>query len=179
MKYISSHTEFILEASERWLDTGRVKPQQSYNQWSKIPDPGPDGKYNDQLRIDNTLKYEILKFIYKGGLTGVSYTDILRHVFKTHRNKEYNYKEDRGYYSGLISGTTGIKGILPTYCKKNDNKKWVLDNNILVDHFNDLKEEGILDVPYVEHKAKELGIEDDVELFREWGILGDVVNKKY
>ena len=46
----------------------------------------------------------------------------------------------------------------------------------MIDHFNDLKEKGDLDLPWEEQEAKKAGMDDlDIGMFSEFGILKDVV----
>jgi hypothetical protein len=167
---VLTYQEFIAE-SKRWIDTGDKKVRASWYNRS------PDETVEDRMRIDDTQKYLILKFIYKSGHQGVRYTDIIKFILEDLKGETYDYKIHRGYYASNLSGTWRDGGILPSYCTKNDNGKWVLSNSKLIDHFNDLKETGALEDTYVERRAREEGMDQsDINMYRELDILDDLIH---
>lgn len=80
-------------------------------------------------RSKDKIAYRVLEFIYKSGEKGRSYTDIVKFIVSL-KGKEYNWKEDRGYWAtnllvygggrrpyGFQSERSG-GGLLQTYCDK-------------------------------------------------------------
>lgn len=170
-------SEFINEDRPNWLDTGEIPDYTN----SYFKDSSKVGVKNDKMRIDDTNKYKILKFIYKSGHQGVRYTDIVKYIIEKLLNKpgKYDYKTERGYYASALNGTYDRDGILPSYCTKNENGKWVLTNRKLIDYFNDLKDRGELDEPWRYREAKKKGMNpDETSMYDEWDILNDIVKNK-
>lgn len=168
---VLTYQEFIAE-SKRWIDTGKKTHRRSYWNYGEI-----DNEYESKMRIDDTQKYLILKHIYKAGHQGIRYTDIIKFIVENLKGGTYDHRKHRGYYSTNLSGSWRDPGILYSYCKKNDNGKWVLDHSTLIDHFNDLKEKGELEDTWVERRAREEGMDQsDIDMFGELGILGDIIN---
>lgn len=168
---VLTYQEFIAE-SKRWIDTGKKTHRRSYWNYGET-----EKEYESKMRIDDTQKYLILKFIYKSGHQGVRYTDIVKFILEDLKGETYDYKIHRGYYASNLSGTWRDSGILPTYCTKNDNGKWVLSNSKLIDHFNDLKEKGELEDTYIERRAREEGMDQsDIDMYRELDLLDDLIH---
>ena len=79
-------------------------------------------------RSKDKIAYQVLEFIYKSGEKGRSYTDIVKFIVGL-KGKEYNWKEDRGYWAtNLLAygrgygpyGPSEKSGgdLLSTYCDK-------------------------------------------------------------
>lgn len=170
--YILKYNDYINEKKENMLNVGRHTPK--YNWIYRNP---KEREFN--LRIDDTTKYKLLKFIYNKGSEGVKYSDVLRYLFEEIKGKPYDWKKDRGNYSSVLSGEGGrTLGILQAFCTKNENGKYVLTNRQLLDHFNKLKDEGDLDTPYYERRLKNHGVEQgDIDLYNYLGISKDLSKK--
>ena len=124
---VDTYLEFINEAGKHeWLDTG-------------IDDKGVD---TGQMRVggEETMKYQVLRFISESGEKGVRYTDIIKFILKD-RGITYDHKKHRGYWATNLTGTTGYwsggkgTGLLLKYCAKNEDGKWILKNSALRKYF--------------------------------------------
>lgn len=136
MKYIKTYKESLLE-SDKWIDTGVKNKRSSWYRQEPEFDQKPS-----KVRIDDTVTYQILKFLYKKGGEGVRYTDIIKFIIEDIKKGKYDWKTDRGYWgTNLTSGT----GILTKYATKNRSGKWVLDNPAIEKHFDELLTSGTLD----------------------------------
>lgn len=159
MKNILTYIEFLNEAQE-WLETGKKESTDL---------SGKRTVTSDKMSISRTNKYKILEYIFKSGNEGRRYTDIIKFIVEDLKGGKYNWKTDRGYYATNLLGSRFDTGgsILYKYCNKNsENKKWVLTNKALIDHFSLLK-------------AKEKGWDpNDIEVFSELGVLSDMVKEK-
>ena len=147
MKYIKTYREAVLE-SDRWIDTGRVELGKDW--WAMRRDPSTE--YIDaKIRIDDTMTYQILKFIYKKGTLGAKYSDIIRFIVEDlKRMGDYNWKEHRGYWSTNLNKPNGV---LTRYAIKNNSGRWILNNPQLERHFDDLSKEGKLEQSYITRKT--------------------------
>jgi len=94
------------------------------------------------LRV-GTKQYNALKYIWQAGEDGRRYTDIQlfllggeENVARGTQSKRVNdvsfdlRNPLRGRYSNWLSWT------MPNYCSKNEKGNWVLDEPVLVNHFN-------------------------------------------
>jgi hypothetical protein len=124
-----SFTQFISESEKTWIKTDPID--------SRLRGPS-------RVRISgNTLKYEILKFIYISEDHGRSYTDSLKYVIEDIQGYKYQPTEHRGRYGTFLQGMgrSGL-GILTQYCKKNEIGRWVLSDSALIKYFDKLRDEG-------------------------------------
>jgi len=73
------------------------------------------------------MKTKILDYVESKGKSGVSYTDIIKFIIKQKFNREYDYKTDRGYYSGPLSSCNIISDWYPNveigYLRKSSIKE--------------------------------------------------------
>lgn len=83
-----------------------------------------------------TKGFKILDFIAQAGKEGRSFTEIQKFIWTEIRGykEEDFWKKDtpatrlsRGTYTTGLYGTQFQKGLLTTYCHKNEKGKWVLD----------------------------------------------------
>lgn len=123
-------------------------------------------KVSRRVRIDDTVKYRILKFIYKAGHQGVRYTDIVKFIVEDIKGKTYDHKKHRGMWASNLVGTWQQEGIFSLHCGKNDNNKYILTDAVLIDHFNDLKEAGTLDLAWTDRREKEVFKDGDEEFYK-------------
>jgi len=103
------------------------------------------------MRIDDTTKIRVLEFIYESGEEGRRYTDIVKFIIEEIKQMgPYSRDQHRGYWSTNLTGAGGmfggpITGLLPRYCKKNENGRWVLANDKLQAYFMKSDFRGMLD----------------------------------
>jgi hypothetical protein len=134
---IKTYSDFINEArSKKWLD-----------------DVVDDDGNSNNIRLDDTIRIRALEYIYESGTDGRRYTDIIKFIIEDIKGDSYNYKTHRGHYSQLMTGIPGshwgrggrVVGILYKYCTRNENNRWVLTNDQLIEHFMKDDFKGILD----------------------------------
>jgi len=113
-------------------------------------DPIKDLGIGYDKRQVNSKSWKVLEFIESKGEEGASYTEIQHYIWTELNNKpeeefwekrktwginpktgiyyETRRRKSRGYWSTQLSGSYAFdwKGLLPTFCKKNEKGKWVL-----------------------------------------------------
>ena len=107
------------------------------------------------IRI-GTSKYKVLEFISLHGEEGVRYTDIVKYIVEVLKGETYSSKHHRGYWAtNLIYpsvprnrryGKDRSRPILYTYCEKNEEGKWVLTDELLIDHFTNPKRDKLAQI---------------------------------
>ena len=80
MKHLITYDEHINEAKK---SKGK--------EWADIENRG--GESSSRMRVDNTTKIKILRFIFDAGSEGRRYTDIVKYIVeKVNKRGKYDYK---------------------------------------------------------------------------------------
>lgn len=158
MRSIKTYIEFVNEDVERYSEAHPRYIETEYQSKNN------DGKQRILNKKDSII-LSILRYIFESGKEGRSYTEIQRFYYEISLpGHEYNSTRDRGRGSTMFSGGDypgRPTGILHAYCKKNDNKKWVLTDDRLLDVFE-----------YMDYKNETNPSEDDMWLLKDLGIFG-------
>jgi len=151
-------------------------------------DKGSDKEKVQRYKNNKTsVALNMLELIYKSGKEGVRYSDLSRLYYEMGADKEgkrdrggydwnkkvdipdhrkWNPTEDRGFGSSFLTGNSGRwsgdgqVGILYAHCTKNDQKRWVLTDPILIEVFA------------AKWAREEEWEQSDIDMLDELGILG-------
>lgn len=132
--YINKTILKIEEAAE-YVETEQTKR-------SLIPGH-PTGKHEEvpiRFRDADTKTLRLFKFIYDSGKEGRSHKEIVKFLMNPEdpESVEYDWREDRGYWSTNLYGSgsySGNLGLLTGYCEKNEKGRWILKDEKLKKYF--------------------------------------------
>jgi hypothetical protein len=82
------------------------------------------------VKARETNAYKILEFIFRAGLEGRRYMEIVKFAVEELAGDTFDKVNDRGRYSNHLSGLTQ-PGLLHLYCEKTRDGKWRLNSETM------------------------------------------------
>tara|TARA_B100000497_G_scaffold126984_1_gene167391 strand:- start:20 stop:787 length:768 start_codon:yes stop_codon:yes gene_type:complete len=92
-----------------------------------------------KLNITGTTSaYRVLNYIWRAGLSGRRYTDILKYIVEEIKGMTYD-SSMRGHWGNNLQGSYDRAGLLPRFTYKNKHGRYVISDKELISHFEEIK----------------------------------------